>query len=176
LAQCRHKSSCGVGWQRGWPVTDQRSDVASRFGQQDLLPLHTHLTADHGQPLSLSDHQLAALMDKILREASRPTCRPGFHPRDQSQDRPCAGGPNSAIRKGSRPPIEARRPKGGGNAEPVGQLTSCGSAMSRCRHNVQTKRRNASNKSAMYGMNLVLQYLSVTAVLLLIPRSPAPRP
>lgn len=36
----------------------------------------------YSQPLSLSFHQVAALVGKILREASRPTCRPGFHPRD----------------------------------------------------------------------------------------------
>jgi hypothetical protein len=83
--------------------------------------------------------------------------------------------PNSAIRKGSQQRIERAGLKVRPMQSEWGELPSCGSVMSPCRHNVQTKCRNVSNKSAMYGMNLVLQYQSVTAVLLLIPRSPAPR-
>jgi hypothetical protein len=100
-AQCRHKSSCGAGWQRGWSVTDQGSDVASRFGQQGLLLLRpislrttTLRTMAYGQPLSLSFHQLAALVDKILREAE-----PAYMPARIS--------PSRSI---SRPPVRSGLP------------------------------------------------------------------
>jgi len=88
-------------------------------------------------------------------------------PRNRRQERP-AEHASKAIDKCST----ARRQRSGYHI-----VTSCGSAMSRCRHNAQTKCRNFSNKSAALCYEpSVRVFIRNRGVALLIPRSPAPRP